>query len=102
MLEDYTSYQTIITQPAQKSDQAMILGTTDVDQHTLRFLVAEVNEQVGIGQIKRHLDGSCELASLVVQMPYRQRGIGSLLVTALIKEHLGTIFLIYPQFMERY
>jgi len=52
------------------------------------FLVAEVAGQiVGIGQIKRHRDGTPELASLVVAEPYRRQGIGGQLVQALVARH---------------
>jgi N-acetylglutamate synthase-like GNAT family acetyltransferase len=52
------------------------------------FLVAEEDGQtVGIGQVKRHWDGSRELASLAV-LPARQgEGIGSALMRQLLDIH---------------
>ncbi len=64
------------------------------------FLVAETgnatasadptaNTIIGIGQVKRHWDGTPELASLVVAEAYRNQGIGGAIVQALIDRHFA-------------
>jgi N-acetylglutamate synthase-like GNAT family acetyltransferase len=51
-------------------------------------MVAEEDDAViGIGQIKRHWDGTPELASLVVAEDHRGQGVGSALVRALLERH---------------
>ena len=53
-----------------------------------RFLVAEADDRiVGIVQVKRHWDGTPELASLVVDEAHRGQGIGSALVRNLVQQH---------------
>lgn len=80
--------------PAQATDRAAILALMrpgDYNRINLQptcFLVAEAAGQiVGIGQIKRHHDGTPELASLVVAEAYRHHGIGSQVVRALVERH---------------
>ena len=77
--------------PAIEADRAAILSLmrpSDFNRINLRpacFLVAEEAGQViGIGQIKRHRDGTPELASLVVAAHRRGEGIGQALVGALV------------------
>lgn len=58
------------------------------------FLVAEeAGVIIGIGQIKRHRDGTPELASLVVAAERRGEGIGQTLVRALVARHQGPLYL---------
>jgi amino-acid N-acetyltransferase len=75
--------------PATAADQRTLrrLVTAErLDPTAIRwqnFLVAEADgEVVGIGQIRRHPDCE-ELGSLIVQPPYRGRGVGGALVAAL-------------------
>lgn len=51
--------------------------------------IGELPVVVGIGQVKRHWDGTLELASLVVDHAYRRRGIGSAIVRALVARHFA-------------
>ena len=44
---------------------------------------------IGIGQVKRHWDGTPELASLVVAPRFRHQGVGSALVKALVAHHFA-------------
>lgn len=54
-----------------------------------RFLVALTPEGdfIGCGQIKPHVDGVMELASLAVEPSWRGRGVGKALIQALIASH---------------
>ena len=86
--------------PATEADRSAILGLMrprDYNRVNLRpacFLVAEEEGVViGIGQIKRHRDGSPELASLVVAAERRGQGIGQALVRALVARHQGPLYL---------
>lgn len=86
--------------PATETDRAAILGLMrpgDFNRVNLRpacFLVAEDRGRViGIGQIKRHRDGTPELASLVVAADRRGEGIGQALVRALVASHQGPLYL---------
>jgi N-acetylglutamate synthase-like GNAT family acetyltransferase len=60
-----------------------------------RFIVAEsLNlEFIGCGQIKRHFDGSSELASLAVEEKYRNKGIASAIIRKLLSESNRPLFL---------
>lgn len=66
-----------------------------------RFLVAEDGGQiVGTGQIKPHRDGSHELASIAV-IPERQgEGIASQIITTLLTDQSGTLYLMCQQSLE--
>lgn len=86
--------------PATEVDRAAILGLMrrgDFNRINLRpacFLVAEDEGRViGIGQIKRHRDGTPELASLVVAADRRGEGVGQALVRALVASHQGALYL---------
>ena len=86
--------------PATEADRRAILGLMrprDYNRVNLQpacFLVAEEEGMViGIGQIKRHRDGTPELASLVVAAERRGAGIGQALVRALVARHQGPLYL---------
>ena len=86
--------------PATEADRRAILGLMrprDYNRVNLQpacFLVAEEEGQViGIGQIKRHRDGTPELASLVVAAERRRQGVGQALVRALVARHQGPLYL---------
>ena len=72
------------------------------------FLVAESEdgEFLGCGQVKQHADGSEELASLAVEKEHQGRGIGSALISALLEQHPGRLYLMCQASMgalyERY
>ena len=63
--------------------------------HWPRFTVAvDQNDMViGCAQVKVHFDGSRELASLVVDESWRGEGIARALITSLLNEHPGVIYL---------
>lgn len=86
--------QMVNLRPGQAADRGAILALmrpgdyNRVNLQPLCFIVAEVQGQiVGIGQIKRHRDGTPELASLVVAEQYRQQGIGGRIVQELVDQH---------------
>ncbi len=86
--------------PATDTDRSAILRLMrprDYNRINLRpacFVVAEeAGTILGIGQIKRHRDGTAELASLVVVAHRRTEGIGRALVRALVAQHQGALYL---------
>lgn len=90
----------MVIRPATEADRGAILGLMrprDYNRVNLRvecFLVAtEADAVIGIGQIKRHRDGTAELASLVVAADRRGEGIGQALVRALVARHQGPLYL---------
>lgn len=95
--------------PATESDRPAILGLMragDFNRINLKpacFLVAEdTGRIIGIGQIKRHRDGTPELASLVVAADRRGQGIGSAIVRALVARHRGDLYLFCLAALEGY
>jgi N-acetylglutamate synthase-like GNAT family acetyltransferase len=59
-----------------------------------RFIVAEEDGQfVGCVQLKPHKDGARELASLAVIPEKKGRGIGAMLVNAIIEQNPGELYL---------
>lgn len=87
--------------PARPEDQAVIrrlvrqARLNPFDLHWSRFWVVEIAGQVvGAGQIRRHRDGSRELASLVVDPAWQGRGLGTMLVQALMAQEPGPLYLV--------
>ncbi len=60
-----------------------------------RFILAEndAGKVIGCVQRKPHKDGSIELASLAVDETWRGRGIGAMLVEAVVAIHEGDLYL---------
>ena len=60
-----------------------------------RFILATTTEGavIGCGQIKPHRDGSSELASIVVDPDWRDRGIASRIIEHLVDSHSGKLYL---------
>lgn len=83
----------ISIRPAHAHDKGVILRQmrqerlNPLGNRWRNFLVAENTngEIVGFGQLKRHRDGSTELASLVVIRGWRRQGIAGALITELKK-----------------
>ena len=63
--------------------------------HWSRFTLAvnHVGEIIGCGQLKRHRDGSVELASLAVSKRWRRMGVGRAIIESLIDSHKGRLWL---------
>lgn len=64
-----------------------------------RFAIAESmhGEFIGCGKIKRHFDGSQELASIVVVDKYRQIGVAKAIIEYLLSENKRPIYGMCPQ-----
>lgn len=88
--------------PATAADRQLILALMrpgDYNRINLQpncFKVAEAPNStdghrsvIGIGQVKRHWDGTPELASLVVAKAYRHQGVGGAIVRALVDQHFA-------------
>jgi N-acetylglutamate synthase-like GNAT family acetyltransferase len=95
--------------PATEADRPAILDLmrqrdyNRINLNPLCFLVAEEEGQViGIAQVKRHRDGTPELASLVVAEGRRGAGIGSALVRAWLARHHGVLYLFCLAELEGY
>lgn len=71
------------------------VGINPISLNWNNFILA-VNDEgkpVGCGQIKPHLDGSHELASIAVEESYRKQGIATVIIRYLLKGAPRTIFL---------
>lgn len=95
--------------PATSADQRAIRAwvwsarLNPVNLRWRNFVVAEVEGQMaGIGQLRRHADGSLELASLVVAPAFRQHGIGSQIVRALLAGQQGPVYLFCKRELQPY
>jgi len=94
----------------QKTIKSLVraAGINPLDLKWQRFLIAEEEGQVvGVGQVRRHGDGSRELASLAVVPERRGQGIGDALVYALMAQEgvareSGRVFLFCQNSLEGY
>lgn len=93
-----TGMSALTIRPATQADQPVIrkmireAGINPMGLRWPNFLVAEEGGvTVGIGQVKRHGDGSPELASLAVVSDRQGQGIGSALVRELIARHANEV-----------
>jgi amino-acid N-acetyltransferase len=58
-----------------------------------RFVIAEAaGAPIGVAQLRRHPDGSRELASLVVLAEHRDRGVAGRMIDALLNDEPGPVF----------
>ena len=69
------------------------INPTGLDWRRFWVAVASTNQIIGCGQIKPHSDGSHELASIAVAQSWRGQGVARALITQLITEHPGTLYL---------
>lgn len=71
-------------------------------KHTQFLVVKDAENVIGFGRL-RNYDDCCELCSLGVIEPYRNRGVGTQLAKALIKNATKTLYVvtIIPEFFGR-
>jgi N-acetylglutamate synthase-like GNAT family acetyltransferase len=72
-----------------------------------RFVIAEAGDTpIGVAQVRRHPDGSQELASLVVLSEHRNRGIAGDMIDALLTDEPGPVYMLvdrrYAQHFTRW
>lgn len=104
----------ISIRPATAADQADIkrivrsAGLFPFNLPWSNFLVAEQEDSnttstttiVGVGQVKKHPDGSRELASISVRPQHQGRGIGSRIVQALVAQETAPLYLMCRDELE--
>jgi N-acetylglutamate synthase-like GNAT family acetyltransferase len=63
--------------------------------HWPRFIVAvdERGQLIGCGQVKRHSDGSCELASIAVIPTWRGKGVARAIIERMLTDHPTELYL---------
>jgi N-acetylglutamate synthase-like GNAT family acetyltransferase len=93
--------------PADQETIVRIIREVQINPMDLKwanFLVAVDDESgaiVGTGQIKKHGDGSEELASIATLPEYRGRGIAHQIIEQLLVRHPGLLYLTCMDNMER-
>lgn len=95
---------TVNIRPAAESDQGRIvqlIRQARLNQRNLywsNFLVAEVaGEVVGVRQLKRHPQGTREIASGFVLPAYRRQGISARLMNEILSRESGPLYLMCDQ-----
>jgi N-acetylglutamate synthase-like GNAT family acetyltransferase len=87
---------------AQESDQRKIralinqvkINPMDLDWSRFILATTDGDELAGCGQVKRHRDGSLELASIAVEPAWRGQGIARMIIERLISDHPGELYLV--------
>ena len=71
--------------------------------HWGRFVVAEVDgDLLGVAQVRRHRDGSHELASLVVRPEARGRGVAANMIEMVLDGEPGPVFMLVDRRFARH
>ncbi|NOY98364.1 MAG: GNAT family N-acetyltransferase [Chloroflexi bacterium] len=91
----------IVLRPAAETDSPAIralVRSSHINPTGLswqRFLVALTpdGELIGCGQVKPHMDGSHELASIAVQPAYRKQGVARAIIEKLMAEAPRPLYL---------
>lgn len=90
----------ISLRPATANDQSKIIALINkvrINPRNLnweRFIIAEDDgAMIGCGQIKPHGDGTKELASIAVEPDYQGKGVGAMIMNALLERETGTLYL---------
>lgn len=85
------------TQADEQSIRQMVhaeqLNPMALDWEHFVLLETPAGETAGIGQVKRHWDGTQELASLVVVEAWREQGLARRIITHLLETHPGVMYL---------
>ncbi len=87
--------------PASEEDSIIIramvraarINPTGLDWRRFLVAVAPDGKVVGCGQIKPHGDGSRELASIVVELEFRGKGVARLIIEQLIMKNSPPLYL---------
>jgi amino-acid N-acetyltransferase len=95
---------------ARPDDQAVITAMVrrarlnPAGLHWEQFVVGERDGRaVGVAQLRRHRDGTVELASLVVEPGAREHGIATQLVDALLASEMAAVYaLIDRRFVDHF
>jgi amino-acid N-acetyltransferase len=95
--------------PATADDQESIVALVRRERlnptglHWRNFVVAQnLGRIVGAGQIRKHKDGSRELASLVVEPSWREQGLAARLIETLLASEHGHLFVITSERRSAY
>jgi N-acetylglutamate synthase-like GNAT family acetyltransferase len=92
----------MIVRPATSADQktiTSIIRDAEINPMDLKWpnFALAVDEDsgavVGTGQIKRHGDGSYELASIATVPSYQRRGVAHQIIQRLLAQHPGVLYL---------
>ncbi len=90
----------ISLRPATINDQPKItalINKVRINPRNLnweRFIIAKDDgAMVGCGQIKPHSDGTKELASIAVEPDYQGKGVGTMIMNALLEREPGELYL---------
>lgn len=94
-------------QPAKSEHAAQIrdlvlgsgLNPTGLDWDHFLIALTPDGEFIGCGQIKPHVDGMQELASVAVAPKWRGRGVGSALIQALTDLDPGDLYLMCQSYL---
>jgi amino-acid N-acetyltransferase len=70
--------------------------------HWKYFVVADAGRIVGAAQIRKHKDGSRELASLVVEPSWREKGLATRMIETLLASEHGRLFVITSEQRSAY
>ena len=99
----------VTLRPATINDQPKItalINKVRINPRNLdweRFIIAEDNSGiVGCGQIKPHGDGTKELASIAVEPDYQGKGVGTLIMNALLEREPGELYLVCLKHLVTY
>jgi N-acetylglutamate synthase-like GNAT family acetyltransferase len=69
------------------------INPTALDWRRFWVAIDPKNHIIGCGQVKSHRDGSQELASIAVDQSWRGQGVARALITNLINQYPGTLYL---------
>ncbi len=100
-MEDQSEKMNYSLRPATADDATTIrqiirkMNLNPLSLHWQHFTLAvdQAGNVIGCGQIKHHADGSSELASIAVLPEWRGKGIARKIITSLLAQHPGSLYL---------
>lgn len=107
MIESTQNVPSFRIQPATAAHASQIrdlvlgsgLNPTGLDGDHFLVALTPDGEFIGCGQIKPHVDGMQELASVAVALEWRGRGVGGALIQSLIDSHPGELYLMCQSYL---